>query len=164
MRVTTIDGGFRGRPNGARGHLRSLRGGLGAIATATQNTEASAFNTRFARFDQMDDLLRHSLTSGVLPLSDAMQLQAMFISMVAERNTHLARLSSLNNDADLVEWHSTADDIVTRAVALANHAGTLLGAEPEVRGWQIGVALVVGAGIFGAAAVWLSRLGKKRRR
>jgi len=158
VRVTTIDGGFRGRPN----HLRVVRGGMGALSTTQQNSEAAAFNARFGRFDQMDELLRQSLTTGVLPLSDAMQLQAAFISMVAERNAHLARLSSVENDAGLVEWHSTADDIVTRASALADHAAQLLGAAPEIRPWQIGVALVGGAFLFGGLAVWLSKLGKRR--
>ncbi len=160
MRVTTIDGGFRGRPN----HLRVVRGGVGSLPSAQQNSEADAFNARFSRFDQMDSLLRSSLTSGVLPLSDAMQLQAAFISMVAERNAHLTRLSGVTTDAELAEWHSTADDIVSRAQALADHAGVLLGAAPEIRPWQIGVALVGGAFVFGGVAVWLSRLGARKRR
>lgn len=160
MRVTTIDGGFRGRPN----HLRVVRSsGVGALATATQNAEATAFNARFGRFDQMDALLRRSLTSGVLPLSDAMQLQAMFVGMIAERNAHLSRLSTVENEAGLAEWHSTADDIAARAQALADRTGTLLGAAPEIRPWQIGVALVGGAVVFGGLAVWLSRMGRRSR-
>lgn len=155
MRVTTIDGGFRGRPN-----LRALQGGrgLGILSTSQQNTEAEGFNARFSKFERARDLLRVAMQQGALPVPTAAMLETQFLAMGVERDAHRARLATLQNDADLLEWRSTADAIVSRANALADRAGALLGDEQSVRPWQIAVTLVGGALLFGGVAYAVSRM------
>ena len=155
MRVTTIDGGFRGRPD-----LRVLQGGrgLGSLTTTQQNAEAEAFLARFARFDRMTLLVHRALVSGAVPIPAAAELEGTFLAIGAERTAHLARLSTLESEAQLVEWRSTGDTVAGHAAAAADRAGVLVGDEAGARPWKIVVALVGGALVFGGAAFVFGRM------
>lgn len=161
MRVTTIDGGFRGRRGTS---LRSIRGGLGSLTSSLQNSEATQFNARFFRFDQVKNALDVAIQNGSLGAGAAVQLEAAFLGLGAERDVHRAQLATLDSPAQLMEWHSTADSIVARASSLADSTAQTIGFDTGTRSWQIGVALVGGALLFGGAAWWLSRRSGRRRR
>lgn len=161
MRVTTIDGGFRGRRSPS---LSVIRGGIGSLTSSVQNTEADGFNRRFTTFDSVHSALRTAISSGQLGPTAALELEAEFSVIGGERDVHRARLASLASPAELMEWRSTADSIVARADALAHSTADTIGFSTGVRPWQIGVALVGGAIVFGGAAWWLSRGSRRRRR
>jgi len=157
VRVTTIDGGFRGRPLRGR-HLRLAGGaGLGALSTAQQNSEAEAFIARFTSFDRVRPLIHRAVSAGALPIATSIELEAAFLSLGVERDAHINRLQDVQNEAQLTEWRSTAASIAARATALADHAGVLVGDETGARPWKIAVALVVGGLVFGGAAYAFSR-------
>lgn len=162
MRVTTIDGGFRGRRTSPP--LSVIRGGIGNLSTSVQNTEADGFNRRFTTFDSVHTALRSAIASGQLGPGVAVELESEFAALGAERDVHRARLASLASPAELMEWRSTADSIVARADALAHATADTIGFSTGVRPWQIGVALVGGALVFGGAAWWLSQGSKRTRR
>jgi hypothetical protein len=151
MRVTTIDGGFRGR------HLRALRGGLAALPTSVQNAEAEAFLGRFAKFDRLSPTLDDAMTRGLISPSDAAALQTQFVAIRAARDTHIAQLSTLENEAALMEWRSTGEAIAAHAGELADRAGLVLGDTSGARPWQIAIALIGGGLLFGGFAYWISR-------
>jgi hypothetical protein len=146
MRVTTIDGGFRGQ-----------RTGLGTLPTATQSSESEVFLGSFDKFNRMTELLHQAVTHGSLPLGAAVELEATFVGLGAERNAHVARIATLANDADLAEWRSTGATITARANAAADRAGLLLGDTAGARPWQIAVALIGGAALFGGLAYVFAR-------
>ncbi len=153
MRVTTIDGGFRGR------HLRLAGGaGLGALTSAQQNEEAERFIALMSSFDRVRPLLHRAVTTGSLPVGAAIELEAAFLGLGAERDAHLNRLTGLQNAAQLQEWRSTAASIGARATALADRAGIAIGDESGARPWKIGVVLIGGAFLFGGVAFAVARM------
>ena len=160
MRVTTIDGGFRGRKSTG---LRSIRSGLGSLTSSLQNSEADAFNARFAQFDQVHAALQQAIANGTLSVAPAVELEAEFVALGAERDAHRAQLATLDSPAQLMEWHSTGDAIVSRANALASSTADAIGFSTGTRPWQIGVAIVGGALLFGGAAYLLSRPKRRRK-
>jgi len=157
VRVTTIDGGFRGRKSTG---LRSVRSGLASLTSTLQNSEADSFNGQFAQFDHVYAALQHAISAGTVPESSAVELTTEFLAIGAERDAHRAQLATLDSPAQLMEWHSTGDSIVARANALASSTAAAIGFNLGTRPWQIAVALVGGAIVFGGAAYWLSRRSK----
>jgi hypothetical protein len=146
MKVTTIDGGFRGRK------------GVGNLSTEQQLTEIDNFEARLSRFRSTRDLVAQRLRAAALPAADSQVIDATMTALEERIDAHIASSSQLRTSADLLAWRAEAGRIVALADAFVQQSRALLQGETAVRPWKVVLALVIGGSIVSAVAWGLARV------
>lgn len=142
MKVTTIDGGFRGRK------------GVGNLSTEQVLSEVESFEARLGTFREAATQAKRQIAAGVLPQATARALDATITALEDRANAHVEASSNLQSASELLAWRAEAGRIVALAQAFVAQARGFVRVETSTRPWKIALALVVGtAVIFGAARV-----------
>lgn len=141
MKVTTIDGGFRGRK------------GVGSLTTAQVLDEVEAFEVRLAPFRQAVSMARQRIAAGGLPVAEAREIEAAASTLEGLIDQHIAASSQVASSSDLLAWRNAATLLVSRAQAFVTRAGTAVQAEAGTRPWKIALGLVIGSSVV-SLLVW----------
>lgn len=151
MRVTTINGGFRGR-------------GMGALTTSQKSDAVEQLGQTLNDFFETGDRFQSAVSSRSIPASDAMQLLAM-LDTLNERYTRAItdELDRVENDAQLAEWRSRVElELVRPAMSWIDTAMLTMGDEAAARPWKVGFAVIGGLLVAGGLAWGFSRWRGRR--
>lgn len=141
MKVTTIDGGFRGRK------------GMGSLTTTQVLDEVESFQGRLVLFREAVVRVRRQITAGELPVVEARQIEAVARELEDLIDAHIASSAELRTSADLLDWRTRAGRLVDRASAFVATTMTAVRAESTTRPWKIALGLTLGASAV-ALLVW----------
>lgn len=150
MRVTTINGGFRGR-------------GFGALTSAQTNEAVEQLDQALAEFFSAIARLQQAASLRAIPEADASRLIAA-MDLLNERYTRAVtdELTAVQNSAQLAEWRSRIEiELVRPALAWVDDVLITTGDEAAARPWKIGVAIIGGLLAVGAGVWVVSRLRKR---
>lgn len=148
MKVTTIDGGFRGRK------------GLAAASVGTQQQLAAVddFQSRLTEFDRTSREIVTRLRDASLPQAEAVELDRALTEMRSTIDAHVAASSNISSSEELMAWRTEAGRLVSLANRFVQHARQSVLAETATRPWKVVLALALGTAVLGAAAWSLARL------
>lgn len=150
MKVTTIDGGFRG--------LRGTRTrGLSALSTTHQLAQGEWFNRHLERFARTRSRFRAAVAAGSIPQSDVLAIETGLRATDDLISTHLDRLAQIKNEAGIAPWRAAAATIISGANAIALRAELIVGDERASQPWKIGLTLAGGIASVGLLAWWFTR-------
>lgn len=149
MKVTTIDGGFRGL--------------AGVIATdrrlALEETFARAVDPLYRTYDEVIA----AGATGQLPSQTAHWLTERYGPLADRVESHLQRASTLD-EADVVSWQREASAIERAVGSYVRDARSRLGYESSTRGLQIAFIAGTSIALLGGAAWLLVSLTRSPRR
>lgn len=148
MRVTTIDGGFRG----LRGSIETTR------RLALEETFARSVQALYTTYDGV----QAAASSGQLPQTTARALTARYGPLADRVESHLHRASSLETDRDVAAWEAESTAIARDVASYVRDARVRLGYESSTRGLQIVFIAGTSIALLGGAAWLLVRLTSKR--
>jgi len=140
VKVTTIDGGFRGRK------------GVGNLTTDQLLSEVESFEARLGSFRQSAQIAKQRIAAGALSQADARSLDEAITALEERIDTHIARSGELQNASALLAWRAEAGRIVTLAQAFVQQSRALVQSESMSRPWKVAIALTIGTAVIGAAA------------
>ena len=144
MKVTTIDGGFRGL-----GSLRSL-------SSEQQINEAQPLSRAADRANEALDRATIAATRGALDASELFALRSVHTGLLSRVEAHLAAMNGVTGEANLAEWRSTARVIASDLEAFRTRALRAAG-ETTLEPWKIGLAIAGGLALMGGLAWVVSR-------
>ena len=144
MKVTTIDGGFRG--------LGSLR----ALSTDQQINEAQPLSRAADQANAALERATLAATRGALTSSELSALRNEHTQLLSRVEAHLVAMNGVVGEANLAEWRSTARVIASDLAAFRTRALRAAG-ETTLEPWKMGLAVVGGLALVGGIAWVVSR-------
>lgn len=157
MKVTTIDGGFRGRRGVAGGAAAQTTSSSG-ITSEQQISELESFNHRLGDYMAVREMLVDKISRAQIRGDDAELLRRAMDSLDDRIDAHAAALSQVQNAEGLMAWRGAAGVLVTAAQNFATRVRSAIGEEGALRPWKIVLALVLGGAVLGTAAWWLAQV------
>lgn len=152
MRVSTINGGFRG-----------LRG-LASMTTNERITLAGQLGTDLDRANDALDAATAAAARGALSAGELAMLRTDHAALLGRTSEQLAALNVVTGDAQLVEWQSRTALVRAELSAFARRALVLAGESVALEPWQIGIAVAAGLALVGGIAFVVSQRSTRRRR
>lgn len=158
MKVTTIDGGFRGRR--VRG-LSAVPATSPALRVPPPRTEeavrlSESFSADLADYDTARQELQVAVGRGALPGDAARDALAAMDALDDRRAELLASLARADRPEWLGSWQTDAIAFVARANKFVEETRALLRGEASSRPWKVlGLTLACTA-LLGAGAWWLA--------
>lgn len=146
MRVSTIDGGFRG-----------LRG-LGNLTTAKLNDAADPL--RRAIQAAQDSVVRASQSAarGELDAGEISVLRGELDDLADMANRHVANLyTNVRTEAQLAEWGSRAGALAALLIRFRTDVDRRVSGSGALAPWKIGVAVAGGLLLAGGLAYAMTR-------
>lgn len=157
MKVTTIDGGFRGR-RGVAGGAASSTVGASGITTEQQLSELESLNHRLGDYMAVREMLTDKISRAQIQGDDAELLRRAMDSLDQRIDAHATALAQVRSSTELMAWRGVAGQIVDAAQDFARRARSVVGEEGALRPWKIALALGIGGVLFGTAAWWLAQV------
>lgn len=151
MKVTTIDGGFRGGLRGAIATERRL---------ALEEIFSRAVSPLYATYDQVVE----AAATGQLPAYSAHQLTERYGPLADRIESHLNRASALETESDVSAWERQARAIEREVTRYVRDARLRLGYESASRPLQIAFIALTSIALLGGGAWVLVQATKPTRR
>jgi flagellar basal body rod protein FlgG len=144
VKVSTIDGGFRG-----------LKGSIGS---QQQLAAVEDFQNRLIDFDRTSNLIIDRLREASLPEAEAVEIERARQELRSAIDQHTLASSNVNTSEALMAWRTEAGRLVGLANQFVRATSQSLRAETSTRPWKVVIALVLGTAIVSAAAWGLAKI------
>lgn len=149
MKVTTIDGGFRGLANATAKAAASA----GSVSL-TQVEALERFNARIAAYESARIRFQAARAAGKLSASDVQSLAATFSTLDDEIERHRVMISSATDASAVQSAYLAAEDTLQRVSAAERRAALTLSSVEGVRGWQVALACAGGIAVVALILYW----------